>query len=96
MNPILDIIGPIDDKCGNLDILPDISFVIDGFELKLTPEEYVIKNDKKFYFECEIGLQAYNLGFSGEVIILGDVFLQNYYTYYNTEKMVIGLAKAKK
>jgi hypothetical protein len=92
MNQILSHISVRID-CRNLANNPNITFVIDGKNYPLTPQEYVIE----ILGECICGLQAIELK-NYEFFLLGDVFLRKYYSIYDMNvhgAPRLGLALAK-
>lgn len=65
-----------------------------GMKLKVPNHEFEIPSERLWYFEEGV---CYFLGIPndmGDFWILGDVFLQNYYTVYDMDKSTIMFAKS--
>lgn len=84
--------------CSKLDTYPNITFTIGGQEYVLTPEMYVIKATMLGQTECMNGLMT--MDFTGTAlgnnsVILGDIFMRQYYTHFDYGNKKVGFAKAK-
>lgn len=77
--------------CSNLDDLPDVGFVMNDYEFKLTPKQYVIQVETQQGNECISGFQA----FEQNLWILGDVFMRAYTTVFDRENSKVGFCAAK-
>ena len=81
--------------------MPDIDFVFGGVKYSLTSRMYVsiqnVNNDPKQPEICQIGfVEMYDdKGHPGIDIVIAVPFFRNYYSYYNFDKKIIGLAKVK-
>jgi cathepsin D len=85
----------IDAHCQDLDKNPTITFVINGVEFPLTPEDYVLKLGSETEQECMPGMMGADLV---PFYILGDTFLRKYYSIYDmnvggTPRLGLALAK---
>lgn len=69
--------------CTGQDALPNISFTIDNTTYTLAPADYVLKVTEGGQTECLLGIQAINAPAGFNYIILGDVFMRKYATYFN-------------
>ncbi|XP_061204442.1 pepsin A-like [Neopsephotus bourkii] len=80
--------GEID--CEYRNSLPDIVFYINGMEFPLTPSAYVTESNGV----CSLGFQSMNVPTeSGEMWILGDVFIREYYVIFSRAKNMVGLSR---
>nr|XP_060627529.1 embryonic pepsinogen-like [Anolis sagrei ordinatus] len=79
--------GQYDINCGNLGNMPDVVFVINGIQFPLTPAAYTLEQSQG---ECHSGFQVT----SGDLWILGDVFIRQYYSIFDRANNQVGLAKA--
>ncbi|KAM9221988.1 pepsin A-like [Dugong dugon] len=76
-------------SCSDINSFPDIVFTINGVEFPLSPSAYILKDD----FICIAGLEGMNLNTgSGDLWILGDVFIRQYYTVFDRANNQVGLA----
>ena len=66
-------------NCSEVDSLPDISFMIDTQTYTLKPSEYVLNVQG----QCLVGVQGSNFPSGFDYIILGDVFMRKYASYFN-------------
>jgi len=85
------------DCTGKLENFPNINVVINGQNLSLSVEDYVyncetVDKSGEEYF-CETMLEV---SYNNEFIILGDGFLQSFYSVYDLENLRIGFARAVK
>ncbi|KAL8178860.1 UNVERIFIED_CONTAM: hypothetical protein K2H54_057276 [Gekko kuhli] len=76
-----------DINCNNLSNMPDVVFVINGIQYPLTPSAYT---NQVMQGDCTSGFQ----NTSGDLWILGDVFLREYYSIFDRANNQVGLAKA--
>jgi hypothetical protein len=74
--------------CSNVDSLPDVHFDMSGYDLVLTPKQYVLKFSTSQGDECISGFQA----FEQDLWILGDVFIRAYYTVFDRSDNTVGFA----
>nr|XP_034979914.1 embryonic pepsinogen-like isoform X1 [Zootoca vivipara]XP_034979915.1 embryonic pepsinogen-like isoform X2 [Zootoca vivipara] len=79
--------GQYDIDCSNLPDMPDVVFVINGIQYPLTPSAYT---NQVTQAGCTSGFQ----NTSGDLWILGDVFIREYYSIFDRENNQVGLAKA--
>uniref|UniRef100_A0A8D0H044 Peptidase A1 domain-containing protein n=1 Tax=Sphenodon punctatus TaxID=8508 RepID=A0A8D0H044_SPHPU len=76
-----------DINCSNLPSMPDVIFVINGIQYPLSPSAYTSQVAQG---DCTSGFQ----NTSGELWILGDVFIREYYSIFDRTNNRVGLAKA--
>jgi hypothetical protein len=76
--------------CEGLDELPNISFTIDETTYTLTPEDYVVQITDMGVTECMNGIRGTSFPTGFNYLILGDVFMRKYYTYFNMNDNTVG------
>ncbi|XP_040837825.1 pepsin II-4-like [Ochotona curzoniae] len=78
-------------SCSAIDSLPEIVFTINGVKHPLPAKAYILEEDGA----CSSGFEGMNLDTSsGELWILGDVFIREYFTVFDRANNKLGLAKA--
>ncbi|XP_010007840.1 PREDICTED: pepsin A-like [Nestor notabilis] len=83
--------GEID--CDAVDTLPDVVFYISGAAFPVTPSAYVVEVSILLGWGLG-GLQGMDVPTeSGELWILGDVFIREYYVIFNRGKNMVGLSR---
>jgi len=90
---IINTEASVREDCSNLDQLPKVGFVIDGYILNLRPIDYVARSADGSSCATEfypINVPAPN----GPLILLGTPFLTQFYTIYDRETLKLGLALA--
>ncbi|XP_040465603.1 pepsin A-like [Falco naumanni] len=92
LNNILSVLGAGSNgevSCSAASSLPDIIFNINGEAFPVPASAYVIQSEGT----CILGLQSINLpSQSGELWILGDVFIREYYVIFNRANNMVGLS----
>ncbi|XP_065540487.1 pepsin A-like [Lathamus discolor] len=93
LTKILDALGATSSgeiSCEDQHQLPDVVFHINGVEFPVTPSAYVVKSDGV----CSLGFEGMEVPTeSGELWILGDVFIREYYVVFNRAKNMVGLSR---
>ncbi|NP_001079037.1 pepsinogen 4, group I (pepsinogen A) L homeolog precursor [Xenopus laevis] len=76
-------------NCNNISNMPTIVFTINGVQYPLSPSAYVRQNQQG----CSSGFQAMNLPTnSGDLWILGDVFIRQYFTVFDRANNYVAIA----
>lgn len=84
-----DTYGQMVVSCSALSSLPDIVFTINGIQYPLPPSAYILQTQQG----CSSGFQGMNLPTqSGELWILGDVFIRQYFAVFDRANNQVGLA----
>jgi len=83
-------VGEYTIDCAKLDSMPDIVFTIDGTDYPLAGKDVVIQSQGT----CLFAVMGIDFPEPGPQWILGDVFMRQYYTVFNTLDETIGFAKA--
>lgn len=97
LNIIILGIGYVDPNCGNKNLLPNVSILINGTDFVLTSEDYILQhvNPATGMVQCMLAFTPlYVPPPRGPLWVMGDAFLRAYYTVYDREKRVVGIAKA--
>ncbi|XP_014804310.1 PREDICTED: pepsin A-like [Calidris pugnax] len=77
-------------SCSAARRLPNIVFHINGKAFPVPPSAYVIENNGS----CDLGFQGMDVPTeSGELWILGDVFIREYYVIFNRATNMVGLSR---
>ncbi|XP_061855699.1 pepsin A-5 [Colius striatus] len=77
-------------SCSSVSSLPDIIFYINGDAFSVPPSGYVVEEDDY----CVLGIEGMSVETeSGELWILGDVFIREYYVIFDRANNKVGLSK---
>ena len=95
MDPITAAIGTVKQDCSNLKDLPDVDIEINKTVYTLTPDDYVLKVDSPIAGSgCLLGFMSMAVPDGFNYIIMGDVLMRKYYTNFDYDKKVVGMAPA--
>ncbi|MGH0179418.1 UNVERIFIED_CONTAM: hypothetical protein FKN15_001702 [Acipenser sinensis] len=73
--------------------MPDVIIGINGVQYTLPPSAYILESYGGQ--QCSSGFQAMNLPTNaGDLWILGDVFIRQYYSIFDRTNNMVGLAKS--
>jgi len=81
--------------CKGIEDLPDITFTIDNIPYTLTYNDYVLQITDMGITECMLGVMGSTFPPSFNYLILGDVFMRKYYTFFDKENNRVGFAQSK-
>jgi hypothetical protein len=76
--------------CAGIDDLPNITFTLGGIDYTLEPSDYVLKITSNGITECQMGIMGGTFGPAFNYVILGDVFMRKYYTYFDKNNNRVG------
>ena len=73
----------VEQDCSNLDSLPDITFTFDTTDYVLTAQDYVVQVTQAGQTQCLMGIAGADLPSDFNYVIVGDVFMRPYASYFN-------------
>lgn len=75
-------------NCSISESLPDVHFVLNGYNFRLNSSQYIQLSEINGQTYCSVGFQ----GTTQQLWILGDLFLENYYSVFDLGNQRIGFA----
>ena len=85
----------IESDCSNLATQPTLTITIDNQEYPLTADDYVMKLSALGQTQCILGIQAMDVPTGFNYLILGDVFMRKYPSYFNLDNNTVTFQVAK-
>ena len=85
----------VENDCRNFDTSDQLIFVFNGDEYKLDVADYILKKEAGGRHFCRAMMMPLDVPFPhGPAWILGDVFMQKFYTVFNRDRNSVGFALA--
>ncbi|KAI8384312.1 aspartic peptidase domain-containing protein [Radiomyces spectabilis] len=80
--------------CGDIKSLPELTLTINGVNLWLTPDKYIMHSDDMMRTMCLSGIAGQTIG-RRDTWILGDVFMKQYYTVFDLGNRRVGFGLSR-
>lgn len=96
VDPIIALIGTVDQTCQNNTGFPDIQIAFESGEYyTLTSDDYIVEVDSFLGKACVLGIMSADFPEGFNYLIVGDVFMRKYYTHFDKNNNRVGFATAK-
>eukprot|EP01017_Pseudomicrothorax_dubius_P047924 TRINITY_DN8649_c0_g1_i1.p1 TRINITY_DN8649_c0_g1~~TRINITY_DN8649_c0_g1_i1.p1 ORF type:complete len:396 (-),score=87.40 TRINITY_DN8649_c0_g1_i1:98-1285(-) len=83
--------------CTDITNLPNITFVIKGYDLVLEPKDYLYYFEDSEKIDCIFGVEQVKLPDGPfNMVLLGDIFLRKFYTHFDYANSSVGFALANR
>lgn len=84
----------VEQDCTGVEDLPNITITFDAVDYVLTPDDYVLKETIGKQTQCIMGIMGADLPDDFKYVIVGDVFMRPYPTYFNGNDNTVSFFKA--
>lgn len=89
VNPLIEGIT-VNEDCSGTESLPDMTFTIDNIDYVLTQEDYVLRITQGGETQCVLGFMAGDFPPNFNYMILGDIFMRRYHSYFDKNANRVG------
>lgn len=86
----------VNEDCSGLDLLPNLTWTIDGLDYVMTPHDYVLSVTDGTDTQCVMGVIAGDFPANFNYFILGDSFMRKFYSYFDKKNNRVGFIESSK